>query len=83
MKLPPLKKPLNGYDVWIGRLLIRFNIARSLIWSEQTHRITRQVDHLLSVGKVTRMIINDQKKFVRLSAIQIIIGPLKIMIGMT
>ncbi len=83
MDLPKLTKPNDGHSIWFGRILIHLNFAKTLIWSEQQKHYKQQRDYLLSIHIVKRNPQINRRKIIWVSALCIIIGPIKIMIGIS
>ena len=70
--MKPLDKPYKGVSVMIFGVLFHLNWSKSLLWGDNTDRGTRHT-HYFSVFTARRG--------ASASALTIIIGPIKIMIG--
>jgi len=70
MEFKPLTKPMNGIDLWFGRILLNTNWARSWSWGEDVGQSRRTT--YFGVYRVQEA---------RGTLVHLIIGPLKFTIG--
>ena len=73
----PLIEPREPLSFWVGRLLIHLNFARTWTWADDrdTHRGIERRTHLFAFDYV-------RTEEPRLSCLMLIVGPLKINVGL-
>ena len=76
MQFDELTKPKHGWSFWILKMLIDINLARTLTWCDQNDARDTRHTRYFSIHKVEKM----SKKY-KNSALCLIIGPIKVMIG--
>jgi len=85
MSLKENPKPMKKFEFWIGRFVVNFNFAKkTLVWSKQDHNGSQQTDFYFSIQGLHRLpkINIKEKKFKRVSGFAIIIGPLRLIVGL-
>lgn len=73
---------MKGKSWWLGRLLIHVDFAKeTLCWSKMIDN--EQTDYLFCISKVKRKVQANRREVVWLKAISIIVGPFKLMFGLS
>ncbi len=73
-KRKPLRKPMKGWSLRIMGLLIHFNFARSLLWASDSEKTGVRRTQLIDLSIVEKEGLN---------ALSFVLGPFKIMMGLT
>ncbi len=77
MPFAELTKPRASWSFWIWKVLVDINFARTWTWCDQTEWGKERVTRLVSLHIVQREIEGKVQ-----SAFTLILGPLKVMVGL-